>query len=237
MSVEQAELLNVPLYAQGHYDGLCTYYSTAMMLAALYPSFARDFGQMNRRRGGRRGSARRGGRVTDPIIRHYPRRTRTDRDILAEWFYEGEYLSRACEILNRIMLEEGHATWFEYERKTARDGTFERISNSIDEGLPVMLGWSTEDFGDHAVLVTGYWHGKKDWFLLNDPGGDTEVCWQNLQEDKKSNFEVVTCNSGSHQGPRPDKVVSKRGGETIFRWTPKREYVPIDEYFASEEDG
>lgn len=232
MSVEQAELLNVPLYSQGHYDGLCAYYTTAMMLAALYPSFARTFGQMNRRRGGRRGSAR-GGRVADPIIRHYPRRSRSDRDILAAWFYEGEYLRKACDILNRIMKEERHATRFRFEEETAHDNTFTNIAESIERGLPVMFSWDTRDFGSHAVLVTGYWHGKKDWFLLNDPGGDTEVCWQNLKEDKNSNFEVVTCLTDTHRGPRPDKAVTRSGRETILRWTPDQTYVPIDGYFAS----
>ena len=50
-------------------------------------------------------------------------------------------------------------------------------TKSIDLGLPVILGWNTEDYGNHAVLVTGYWHGRDDWLLLNDPGGEDRISW------------------------------------------------------------
>ena len=225
----RAELLNVPHYHQGHFDGLCAYYTGAMMLAALYPRFAREFGE-------RRPSGR-GTRVDDPLIRLYKGTYRRsspgdDRHVLARWYYEGEYLKTVTDILNRVMREESYRTKFEFHEKQARDSTFRSITSSIDEGLPVMLSWSSQDFGDHAVLVKGYWHGRNDWFLINDPGGDQQVSWQNLKRDKNQNFEVVTCDPEKHQGPRPDKAVVEGDDERIYRWTPDGEYVPIDEYFV-----
>ena len=229
----RAELLNIPWYQQGNFDGLCAYYTGAMMLAALYPRFVREFGELTRRPSGR------GRRGDDPLIRLYkgsfrrPRAGSDDRYILARWYYEGEYLQTVTDILNRVMKEEGYRTKFICDKETAHDNTFRNIASSIDEGLPVMLGWHTEDFGNHAVLVTGYWHGKNDWFLINDPSGDQQVCWQNLKRDKKENFEVVTCDPEKHRGPRPDKVVTERDEETIYRWTRDQEYVAIEDYFES----
>ncbi len=225
----KVELLGVPHYRQGEHDSLCLYYTTAMMLAALYPRFARDFGEI--RRGRRHGRRAQGKRIDDPIIQHY-RTQKSEREVMGSWFFGGEHFEKAHKILNRIMNEYGYRTRFGYEgNKYASDSTWSFVTRSIDIGLPVMLGWDTEDFGCHAVLVTGYWCGKKDWFLLNDPGGDSEVCWQNLKEDKNSNFEVVTCIADSYRGPRPDKSESHNGTDTVFRWTPDQEYVPIDEYF------
>ena len=226
----RAELLSIPDYRQGHFDGLCAYYTGAMMLAALYPQFAREFGELARRPSGR-------GQVDDPLIRQYKgsyRRRKLgsdDRYVLAQWYYEGEYVETVMQILNRIMRDRDYGTRFVFARETAHDNTFRNIASSIDEGLPVMLGWSTQDFGDHAVLVKGYWHGKNDWFLINDPGGDRQVSWQNLKRDKNENFEVVRCDPEKHRGPRPDKVVTEAGQETIYRWVPEGEYQPIDEYF------
>ncbi len=234
----QVQLLSIPCYQQGHFDGLCAYYTGAMMLAALYPQFDREFGELTRRPSGR---GRR--RVEDPLIRLYkgdyrkPRAGSDDRYVLARWYYEGEYLETVKNTLNRVMKEEGYKTRFDCEKRTAHDSTFRNIASSIDEGLPVMLGWHTEDFGNHAVLVTGYWHGKNDWLLINDPGGDQQICWQNLKRDKKENFEVVTCNPEKHRGPRPDMVVTEGGEDTIYRWTPVPEggtdYMELDTLFQA----
>ena len=152
--------------------------------------------------------------------------------MLARWYYEGEYLKTVTKILNRIMKEDGYRTRFVFHEETAHDNTFHNIASSIDEGLPVMLSWSTQDFGNHAVLVKGYWHGKNDWFLINDPSGEQQVSWQDLKRDKNQNFEVVTCDPDKHKGPRPDKVVTEDGVETIYRWTPEGDYVGIEEYFG-----
>ena len=233
----RAELLSVPHYRQGHFDGLCAYYTGAMMLAALYPRFEREFGELTRRPSGR---GTRGAHVDDPLIRLYKGTYRRpsskaagdDRHVLARWYYEGEFLRTVKEILNRVMKEESYRTKFVFHEETAHDNTFRNIASSIDEGLPVMLSWGTQDFGDHAVLVKGYWHGRNDWFLINDPGGDQQVCWQNLKRDKDQNFEVVMCDPVRHEGPRPDKAVIEGDDETIYRWTPDREYVVIDEYFG-----
>ena len=84
-----------------------------------------------------------------------------------------------------------------------RERTFdETIVGSIDEGLPVMLGWNTEDYGCHAVLVTGYWIGKEKWLKTADPGGGTEVSWNSVKAQQKGNglFEVGTVHE-AHRAP------------------------------------
>ena len=62
--LDQVELLNIPRYRQGDFDGLCAYYAGAMMLASLYPRFSMQFGELLAKRGTR-------GRALDPMIRYY----------------------------------------------------------------------------------------------------------------------------------------------------------------------
>ena len=41
----RVELLNVPLFRQGSFENLCTYYTVAMMLSTLFPGDTRRFGK------------------------------------------------------------------------------------------------------------------------------------------------------------------------------------------------
>ena len=43
--VNHVQLSGIPTYRQGTHDGLCVYYSAAMMLAALYPYMDSWFGE------------------------------------------------------------------------------------------------------------------------------------------------------------------------------------------------
>ena len=114
---------------------------------------------------------------------------------LAKWFYQGAYVSKATTILNNIMRERGKPTRFRHQFESAHDNTFgDVIAGSINDGLPVMLGWNTPDYGNHAVLVTGYWEGRERWLLINDPAGDgNQISWDSLKQQKTAKFEVGLC--------------------------------------------
>ena len=133
------------------------------------------------------------------------------RRILAGWFYKGETIKKVVSILNANMGSQGEATRFEYLEMDRHEHRFdETIIPSIDRGLPVMLGWDTEDSGCHAVLVAGYWIGREKWLTINDPGGSTEVSWNSvrLQQEGRGKFEVGLCSR--HLGPPAHEV--RHGG-------------------------
>ena len=233
--LEQVELLNVPHYRQGDFDGLCAYYSGAMMLASLYPRFSMQFGELLAKR-------RPSKRALDPMIRHYEGEYRKagpgkdDRYILARTFYEGQYVQDVRETLNNVMKHEDESTRFEFRDRKVDDQTFYAIAKSIDRGLPALIGWETADYGNHAVLVKGYCHGDDDWLLLNDPGGTTRMSWQVLRSAAKAELEVVLCKAGTHSGPRPDKALTPIDGTVeIHRWMPEGRYVPLDQLFRSDQ--
>lgn len=219
------KLLNVPCYRQGTFDGLCAYYTAAMMLSALFPEFAWRFGEAKGERTTKRLS-------DDPLIKNYS--NEDHRLILARWFYMGEYVKTATDILNKTMQSESKRTKFIFERKTAHDSTFRKlIAGSINDGLPVMLGWSTPDYGNHAVLVTGYWEGHERWLLVNDPGsGADQISWDSLMQQKREKFEVGLCDPESHHGYRPMKSEEHDGSAATFsRWTSRGEYNLVEDEF------
>lgn len=215
--------MNVPRYGQGTFDSLCAYYTGAMMLATLFPEYAVEFGQAMPR-------------ATkymslDPLIREYG--LEDNRRVLARWFYHGETIKKVVKILNANMARQDVPTRFECIDMDRRERTFdETIVCSIDEGLPVMLGWNTEDYGCHAVLVSGYWVGREKWLKIKDPGGNTQVSWNSLKAQQKGNgkFEVGLCRT--HLGPRPMKAVTEDEAPVVYQWTPKQEYVSVKDLFA-----
>ena len=78
----------------------------------------------------------------------------------------------------------------EIETKCGRqtgDEIFEFIAKNIEDGLPVILGWETEDYGCHAVLVIGYWLGNETWLTIHDPGGLTEISCNSLTDQQRGN--------------------------------------------------
>ena len=168
----------------------------------------------------------------DPFIAHYG--WEDNRRVLARWFYHGEDIEKVVKILNSIMSFDEAKTRFECVELTRHDRTFDTtIVDSIDEGLPVMLGWNTEDYGCHAVLVTGYWIGKEKWLTIRAPAGSEEVSWNSLkaQQDGRGKFEVGFCMR--HLGPRPMKSVTKDETPVVYQWMPEQEYVPLNDLFAN----
>ena len=218
----QVELLNVPDYKQGAFDHMCTYCTGAMMLATLFPADAGYFGQSRTTRAVRRMSS-------DPIITNYPKNM-DDRHVLARWFYGGEWIETMVQILNSIMRSDpNREAEFEYLKgNRAGDRSFRRIVSSVDEGLPVMLGWDAEDYGCHAVLVRGYKRGKEDWLITNDPGGGGEINWNSLKVQQDRRFEFGLCMH--HVGPRPMKRTTTQPEEipTIRSWnTEEQKYEKV----------
>ena len=230
-NIQQVELLNIPHYQQGDFDGLCSYYAGAMMLASLYPRFSVEFGELHAKRGRRN-------KAVDPIIQHFSGEYRDekpgkdDRYVLARWFYDGVYIKEVGDTLNRIMKHDSNTTRFRYKERKVNKGTFGVISRSIDKGLPVLIGWETNDYGNHAVLVKGYWYGDDDWLLLNDPGGETRMSFQVLHQAVNAKIDVLDCDPCTHSGPRPDKAVhSTDGAMEIQRWKAKGYYESLEEHF------
>ena len=230
-SFELVKLLNIPAYTQGTHDSLCAYYAGAMMLTAFYPYREVDFGEM----------------VDDPMISNYvgnysrgnaKSKKQKLRNILSRWYFGGENLDAVTKTLNKAVRGSPFSTSFEYSEKNRKLGTFEFIANEIDEGLPVVVGWDTEDLGCHAVLVTGYKLGNDPWILINDPGsGPDEQSWTMLSRISQSRLELISCSL--HNGPRPDKLVVGKNGtivennkpSVIYRWTPSFEYEDLEWMF------
>lgn len=100
--------------------------------------------------------------------------------------------------------------------------------------MPVILGWDTNDYGSHAVLVTGYWIGQEKWLITSDPGGGHEVSWNSLkaQQERNGLFEVGLCSR--HLGPRSMKSITRDadGGPVVHQWTPEQKYVPVADLFC-----
>lgn len=205
------ELLGVPNYYQGSHDSLCIYYTAAMLLATLHPEYQDLFGRGARRR-------RVGLKVEDPLIKNFPGSQKIPKEVLSSWFYGGAYLKDACAALKATMKEDCLDTKFKYRLYNHTMGTFDFIAENIDQGLPVMIGCNTVDFGVHCALVVGYRKADRYWLVLHDPTrGYDEVCWEVLKDIDKSRLAVV--NVEDHDGPRPDCLtVDEKGQKQIDRW-------------------
>ena len=215
----------MPRYRQGSFDSLCAYYTGSMMLATLFPEYRDEFGRAKSR------AVRY--MSLDPLMGISHRLNDDHRMILSRWFYFGEFIETVVEILNTVMARKDEATRFECQHLDTGEKTYEKMVDSIDQGLPVMLGWDTNDYGCHAVLVRGYWIGKERWLMINDPGGgNQEVSWDSLkaQQQVGGRFEVGLCTE--HGGPRPLKSVSEGEAPVVYQWTPEQEYVGVKGLFA-----
>ena len=226
--LDHVELLNVPWYSQCAFDGLCAYYTGAMMLSALFPEYNTRFGKNARQRTTKHVS-------DDPLVIHHPNNKGDDRHALARWFYMGEYIKTVTKTLNNIMKADKRGVEFEFQRKDRRTKTrFRTITESIDLGLPVMLGWNANDYSSHAVLVTGYWEGVEKWLTLNDPGGMPEISWDSLERQMEGGLEIGLCKPDTFCGPRPLKSVQRGENEPIvWQWMPPGKYQRLDKIFGN----
>lgn len=226
-------LQNIPFYRQGDHDGMCVYYSAAMLLVTLFPELHTELGEGTRRR-------RVGFVTTDPILggiaafRHEnPERT------LADWHWRGKQLKAVFRVLNRIAVERSgrkeYRALFQYFGKgTQWNANEQRIRTSIEAGLPVMLGWTTRDLGRHCVLVFGYTDGSKggSWFHTRDPGGGEDVFWETLEKVSEGSPELIVPDPAIWLDMRPDALcfATKPAGNIVdrhlVRWWPDAEKVP-----------
>lgn len=225
---QRVELLNCPHYRQGSFDGLCAYYTGAMILTSLYPEYEKKFGLngLNNKRNRFTQSV-----IQDPLIINTDGQNRDSNFLLARWFCKGEWIENVTKILNRLMREANKTTRFECIPRGAWDNTYyDYIGGSIREGLPVMLGWNTDDYGDHAVLVTGYWEGNERWLVINDPSSDhDEISWDSLSHQKYGKFEVGRVKPATHSVYRPMKMEYIGDESSVFRWVgPESGYEKID---------
>jgi len=213
----RVELRGIPHYTQGDHDGLCTYYAATMMMEALWPeSFSGRFGKGQIRKGPG------GVECKDPLFGQLGRGSDLKKEFY-RWFFEGKSVEDAGGFLNKVAEQEETETRFTYREMKESPGGFKAIKDSIDRGLPVVLGWDTQDLGNHAVLVSGYEEGDCQWLVLHDPGGDTDaVEWSTLHSAKKSKLQVLFV---EHNGLLPDKVVFEYPKDdpyspkrTTFRW-------------------
>jgi hypothetical protein len=206
------KLLHLPEYTQGDLlDSLCTYNACATLLCAVLPQYKASVGQWSEHEDRRR-------KALDPLVKSAMRVGELPQHVIARWFCRGMYVREAHRLLNRAMLRDGHATRFLYREEDRSDRTFERIAQSIDRGLPVVVGWLTADLGNHAVVVEGYSRGHSRWLFLRDSGGDERITWESLRATMKTRLQVTYVDDRTHRGPRPDRVCewTKRTG--VQRW-------------------
>jgi hypothetical protein len=224
------ELLGVPNYYQGSHDSLCVYYTAAMLLTTLHPTYQDLLGRGARRQ-------RVGLKVEDPLIKNYPGSQKIPKDqVLSSWFYGGARLKDACALLKATMKEDCLDTKFKHKSSYHVQSTYDLIADHIDDGLPVMIGWNTVDFGVHCALVIGYRIAARQWLVLHDPTcGNDEICWEVLKEIDRSRLELI--NVEYHDGPRSDRItVDKKGRKQIDRWWPcegRIGYHPVDELYKT----
>lgn len=205
-------LLNLPKFAQADLlDSMCTYNSCATLLCSIRPEYKVTIGEWSVHEGRRRKSL-------DPIVRSALRPGELPQDVIARWFCRGLYVREAHRLLNRAMQRDGHRTRFVYREEPRHDRTFDRIAASVEMGLPVLVGWVTEDLGNHCVVAYGWSRGDSRWLYLSDPGGDERLTWESLRATMTAPLRVIYVDDRTHVGPRPDRVREWRGGSRTERW-------------------
>lgn len=220
-------LQNIPSFRQGDHDGLCVYYSAAMLLVTLFPEMTTELGEGTRRPGT-------GFVTTDPLIAGLAlQRNEAPEKVLADWHWRGLNLKDVFPVLNRIAVERSgrraYRRLFAYfGRGKQWEANERRLRGSIEAGLPAMLGWQTRDLGRHCVLVFGFSDGVKGgtWFHTRDPGGGGDLLWQTLEAVSEGSPELILAQADLWEDMRPDALTffSKPDGKVVdrqlHRWWP-----------------
>jgi hypothetical protein len=202
-----------------------------MLLLTLLPELEPEFGKGH--------SVQRAGlKVEDPLLRKYSIAVGSGDDTskaFAKWFFGGANTKDVQRALNGVLRAKQVSTRTVYAEKNHKDATFDYLTAAIDDGLPIILAWDSDDFGLHAVLVVGYRRMQLRWLIVNDPSdGQIEIAWESLSKATRGRFEVVRVDADKHSGPRPDKVILLKGDESpkVQRWWHK-DGVPA--YFDTDE--
>jgi hypothetical protein len=222
-------LLGIPEFYQGSHDAMCTYYAGAMLLAGLRPEMEDSLDFENPR-------------VDDnPIIANSPRHgSQTIEGLFINWIKHGSGLDSLCKSLNRVCENsqtDGIETCFEHFRRKRIPRTYADIVKLIDDGLPCIIGWDSDELGSHAVVVTGYdYYRHSRWLLLNDPSdANAKLEWDQLRALTHGKLDLIACIN--HNGVRPDRLTTKRSrnqaivSRQLERWwlttDDRRQYVDL----------
>jgi hypothetical protein len=211
-------LTGIALRHQGTPDSLCAYYAAAMLLCALRPELDESFD-----------AAHVG---LDPLVANLPRpRRRSVAEVAAEWLTSGvklRALARALDAACAAGPDRAVSTRFGYRAVGRGDDTVAFIRAQIDRGLPCVLGWESEELGNHTALVVGYERfarSRSRWLRLLDPIRIQDVLeWGQLERLAKPQLELLWCRE--HDGVRPDKLTVTRDrdgalvGNAADRWEP-----------------
>lgn len=226
-------LEGVPYFFQGSADGLCTYYSMSMLLAAVVPQVRTEVSSI-----AEEGSS-------DPVLRALKRK-RGSRlsSALGRMVAEGLHVKpcrgalSACGLLNQVCAQELGANsgpYFEHWEFNGKRRYEKRLSlkalaaKTIERGLPALIGGRGNGvLRWHTVVLIGYYSdGRENGLIVQDPGNPVER-WR--EESVEALCEApldVVCPGAQWPFPGPplDKVVSEGGECFIERWKPNKGYV------------
>lgn len=169
---------------QGDIDGLCVYYSAAMMLLALHPEL---YGELNLNAN------------ADPIVSSVSLHgVQTREQLIASWIANGLEPRKVASALTNLAQKTRLSFEAIHKEHNKVDSTFDSIVQSIDRGLPVMLCHDSRSLGHHAVVVTGYQIERKsstdnrvEWLVLADPGGAVMRQWSQLVDLSTGRLEII----------------------------------------------
>jgi hypothetical protein len=233
-------LTGISLRQQGTHDSFCAYYAAAMLLCTLRPEMDDDFDAVHVKH--------------DPLFSHLPRAPRrTLERIVADWLATGvrfgplaRALNEACKPRPRKGKRKPRAsnsirdeitTRYRARRMAFGVRTLELLRSNVDQGLPCVLGWESQELGNHTVLVVGYdryaRRGGHRWLRVLDPTrGQDIIEWGQLARVATAPADIIWCTT--HDGVRPDRLTVDRDAEgnvlrsRVERYSPKdRVWEPL----------
>jgi hypothetical protein len=228
-------LTGIKLREQGTHDSFCAYYAAAMLLCTLRPEMDDDFDAVNVKH--------------DPLFSHLPRPPRrTLERIVADWLTTGVRFAPLARSMNEASKprkkgkrpksahDDEIKTRFRARRMSFGARALELLRANVDEGLPCVLGWESQELGNHTVLVVGYdryaRRGGHRWLRVLDPTrGQDIIEWGQLARVATAPADIIWCTS--HDGVRPDRLIVDRDSEgNVLRSVVER-YSPKDRVWES----
>ncbi len=216
-------LTGIRLREQGTHDSFCAYYAAAMLLCTVRPELDDDFDAVNVKH--------------DPLFSHLPRAPRRSIErTVADWLTTGVRFGPLARSLNAACLPHKKSkkpnkvtTRFRARRMPFGARALELLRSNVDMGLPCVLGWESQELGNHTVLVIGYdRHVRRSghrWLRVLDPTrGQDIIEWGQLARVATAPADIIWCTR--HDGVRPDKLSVERDAEgnvlrsRVERWNP-----------------
>jgi hypothetical protein len=231
-------LVGIRLREQGTHDSFCAYYAAAMLLCTLRPELDDDFDAVHVKH--------------DPLFSHLPRAPRrTLERAVADWLTTGVRFGPLARALNSATLPRPPKrqkkrkaiaaadvvkTRFRARRMPFGVRALDLLRESVDQGLPCVLGWESHELGNHTVLVIGYdrnaRRGGHRWLRVLDPTrGQDIIEWGQLARVATAPAEIIWC--ASHDGMRPDRIIVDRDAEGNVLRSRVERYIPKDAVWES----